>query len=181
MFQRQFRLTLEDFFLLERCIYDQMSEKGYDLKKHHVYAVRSSGSPVTLELRLYITLRILSGASYLDIIWYGVHVRSVHDIFWRTVCDIDEAIDNINLPINRNEIMQLVDNWAAKRKDRHGFVTNMGIAVALNGFVIEIIQPDVNDLNEQEVGCFMNRKGFWGLISQLACDANAKVRFVQTD
>ena len=77
--------------------------------------------------------------------------------------------------------MQLVDNWAAKRKDRHGFTTNMGTGLALDGFVIEILKPNAKDLNGQEVGCFKNRKGFWGLISQLACDANAKVRFVQTD
>jgi len=177
MFKRQFRLTRNDFFLLERCIYNKMSEKGYDSKKHHEYAVRSSGSPITLELRLYITLRILSGASYLDMVWYGVHVRSVSDIFWRTICDIDESIDNINFPIDPNEIMQLVNNWATKRKDRHGFTTNMGTAVALDGFVIEIIKPDVNDLNGQDVGCYMNRKGFWGMISQLACAANAKVRY----
>jgi len=29
-------------------------------------------------------------------IWYGVEVRSVPGIFWKTICDIDEALDNIN-------------------------------------------------------------------------------------
>ena len=57
----------------------------------------------------------------------------------------------------------------------------MGTGLALDGFVIEILKPNAKDLNGQEVGCFRNRKGFWGLILQLACDANAKVRFVQTD
>ena len=92
MFKRQFRLTREDFFLLERCIYDNMAKKGYDPKKHYDLATRSSGSPITLELRLYVTLRICSGASYLDMVWYQVDVKSVPDIFWRTICDIDEAI-----------------------------------------------------------------------------------------
>jgi len=36
-------------------------------------------------------------------------------------------------------------------------------------------------LDGQQVGCYRNRKGYWGLISQVACDSNAKVRFVQTD
>jgi hypothetical protein len=94
MFKRQFRLTREDFFLLERCIYDNMAKKGYDSKKHYDLATRSSGSPITLELRLYVTLRICSGASYLDMIWYQVDIKSVPDIFWRTICDIDEAIAN---------------------------------------------------------------------------------------
>jgi hypothetical protein len=79
---------------------------------------------VPLELRLYITLRILSGASYLDMIWYGVEVKSVPGIFWRTVCDIDDALDNINFPTDEAGIQQVVDNWAAKRRERHGFATN---------------------------------------------------------
>jgi hypothetical protein len=47
-----------------------------------VYATQSSGSSITVELRLYITLRFLSGASYLNMIWYAVDVRSVPGIFW---------------------------------------------------------------------------------------------------
>jgi hypothetical protein len=42
------------------------SNFGYDDEKHFKFATLSSGSPVTLELGLFITLRILSGASYLD-------------------------------------------------------------------------------------------------------------------
>jgi hypothetical protein len=160
---------------------ENLERKGYDYEKHAMYATRSSGSPVPLELRLYITLRILSGASYLDMIWYGVEVKSVPGIFWRTVCDIDDALDNINFPTDEAGIQQVVDNWAAKRRERHGFATNMGTALAVDGFVIETVKPDAKDLNGQEVSCYRNRKGVWGLISQVACDANAKIRFVQTD
>jgi hypothetical protein len=57
----------------------------------------------------------------------------------------------------------------------------MGAALAVDGFVIETIKPNAKHLQGQEVGCYRNRKGVWGLISQVDCDANAKVRFVQTD
>jgi hypothetical protein len=97
------------------------------------------------------------------------------------VCDIDEAIDNINFPTDEVGLMQLVDNWSAKQKDRHGFSTNMGTALAVDGFVIKTIKPDAKHLQGQEVGCYRKRKGVWGLISQVGCDANAKVRFVQID
>jgi hypothetical protein len=86
---------------------ENLERKGYDYEKHAMYATRSSGSPVPLELRLYITLRILSGASYLDMIWYGVEVKSVPGIFWRTVCDIDDALDNINFPTDEAGIQQV--------------------------------------------------------------------------
>jgi hypothetical protein len=57
----------------------------------------------------------------------------------------------------------------------------MGTALAADGLVIETVKPDAKDLHGQEVGCYRNQKGFWGVISQVAADANAKVRFVQTD
>jgi hypothetical protein len=49
-----------------------MEIKEYDFGQHASYATRSSGSPIPLELWLYITLWILSGTSYLDMIWYAV-------------------------------------------------------------------------------------------------------------
>jgi hypothetical protein len=181
MFRRQFRVTRDDFSLLETTILENMGRNGYNVSRHVAYATRSSGSLITVELQLYIMLWILSGASYLDMIWYAVDVRSVPGIFWRTVCNIDESIDNINFPTDEVGLMQLVDNWSAKRKDRHGFTTNTGTALTIDGFVIETIKPDAKHLQGQEVGCYRNRKGVWGLISQVGCDANAKVGFVQTD
>jgi hypothetical protein len=74
-----------------------------------------------------------------------------------------------------------VDNWAKKRENKHGFATNMGTALAVDGFVIEIIKPNADDLNGQEVTAYRNRKRFGGLISQVGCDSNAKVCFVQKD
>jgi hypothetical protein len=74
-----------------------------------------------------------------------------------------------------------VDSWALKRENKHGFSTNIGTALAVDGFVIEIIKPDAADSNGQEVTAYRNRKGFWRLIVQVGCDSNAKVHFVQTD
>jgi hypothetical protein len=163
---------------METAILESMERKGYDFGKHASYATRSSGSLITLELWLYITLWILSGANYLDMIWYAVEVRSVPGIFWWTICDIDEAVDSINFPTDGVGLMHLVDNWSAKRKDRHGFTTNMGTALAVDGFVIETVKPDAKHLQGQDVGCYRNCKGVWGFIFQVRCDANAKIRFV---
>jgi len=114
-------------------------------------------------------------------IWYGVEIRSVPALFWKTVCDIGDALDNINFPMDETELMQLVNNWSAKHKDGHGFTTNMGTALAVDGVVTETVKPDAKHLNGQEVACYQNWKGVWGVISQVDCDANAKVPFVQTN
>jgi hypothetical protein len=97
-------------------------------------------------------------------IWYAVEIQSVSLIFWQTICDIDDAINNINFPTDEAGLMQLVDNWAAKHKDCHGFTTNMGTALAVDGFIIEIVKPDAKDLHGQEAGCYRNQKGVWGVI-----------------
>ena len=73
IFQQQFRLSREDFYTVQQAMMNyKTSHCGYDEENHFKFATLSSGSPVTLELRLFITLRILSGASYLDMIWYAV-------------------------------------------------------------------------------------------------------------
>jgi len=53
------------------------------------------------------TLHSCSGAQYLDMIWYGVSLDSIPEIFWSTICDIDEAIDNINFPSDSLGVMKL--------------------------------------------------------------------------
>jgi hypothetical protein len=35
---------------------------------------------------------------YLDMIWYGVSLKSIPQIFWSAICDIGEAVDDINFP-----------------------------------------------------------------------------------
>ena len=61
-FQRQFRLHRPDFnYVLER-IY-------VSLHRNEQMAINSSGSSISPELKLLITLRVLAGASYLDMIY----------------------------------------------------------------------------------------------------------------
>ena len=82
MFKRQFRLCREDFTdLLSKMInkYPGKSNNGLEnLDYSYEMGRRSSGTCVPLEIKLYITLRILAGASYLDMICYGVAIESVH-------------------------------------------------------------------------------------------------------
>ena len=71
MFRRQFRLCREDFG-------DLLSKIAPLIERNEAMARKSSGSSICPELRLMITLRILAGAKYLDMIWYRVSVDHVH-------------------------------------------------------------------------------------------------------
>jgi hypothetical protein len=73
----------------------------------------------------------------------------------------------MNFLSDADGIAQLLDTWAKKRENKHRSTTNMGTALAVDGFVVEIIKPNAADLNGQEVTAYRNRKRFWGLISQI--------------
>jgi hypothetical protein len=110
IFWRHFGLCCEDFKQLYTASMQHLvMKKGYDAVKHSKMANKSSGSPISLELQLYITLRLLSGASYLDMVWYAVSLSCVHELFWKTICIIDSAINNIQLPQDSTGVALIVD------------------------------------------------------------------------
>jgi hypothetical protein len=59
VFRHQFRMRREDFYELEKVIMDHKERQGYDMEHHYKYAFWSRGSPITLELWLFIMLRLL--------------------------------------------------------------------------------------------------------------------------
>lgn len=167
MFRRQFRLVREDFF------YVLLKISG-DLQKNEKQALNSSGSSITPELKLMITLRILAGASYLDMIHYRVHVDSVASIVWETVQAIHSKIDNIKLASTTEECLCIAKVWAAIQFIRWGEHLTVGTIYAGDGLAIEISQPSVEELRGRPISIFRNRKNFWALIAQGFCDANTR-------
>ena len=159
MFRRQFRLVREDFF------YVLLKISG-DLKKNEKQALNSSGSSITPELKLMITLRILAGASYLDMIHYRVHVDSVASIVWETVQAIHSNIDNIKLASTTEECLRIAKVWAAIQLIRWGEHLTVCTIYAGDGLAIEIGQPSVAELRGRPISIFRNRKNFWALIAQ---------------
>ena len=99
-FQRQFRLHRPDFnYALER-IY-------VSLHRNEQMAINSSGSSISPELKLLITLRVLAGASYLDMIWYSVSVNHVIALVVDACVAIHRHIDNIKMPTTEAGFIKL--------------------------------------------------------------------------
>ena len=67
IFSRQFKLYREDFYYF-------IIKISSSLEVVDQQAINSSGSSVSVQLMLMITLRILAGASYLDMIYYHIHM-----------------------------------------------------------------------------------------------------------
>ena len=104
LFKRQFRLNRECFmYLLIR-----IDERFPITEKSKHFAMLSSGSFISNKLRLYITLRILAGASYLDMVWYEVNINHVNEIVIDMSKKIDIVLDNINFPNCPEELKQIL-------------------------------------------------------------------------
>lgn len=69
---------------------------------------------IPLELKLFITLRLLAGASYLDMIWYGVSIPSVHRIFIFYFDILYVVDDQINMPTTEEGYLELAKEWSDK-------------------------------------------------------------------
>ena len=141
------------------------------LRENVQQAQNSYGSSVTPQLMLLITLRILAGASYLDMIHYHVHIDSVNKIFWETVVAIHDPVDNIKLAVTELECKVLARDWSDIQKQRWGSYVAVGTIYAGDGLVIEINQPSLKELRGRPISIFRNRKGFWGFVAQGFCDA----------
>jgi hypothetical protein len=113
LFKRQFRLCREDFNTVLGKIIEYLGG-DQEVKRREDYGRRSYGSPILLKTKLMITLRMLAGASYLDMIWYDVSEESVHSIFKQTIELIDAALDNAKLPTTDEGWKELSDGWSSK-------------------------------------------------------------------
>ena len=167
MFSRQFRLHREDFFYV-------LLKITSALRKNFQQACNSSGSPIPPYLMLLITLRILAGASYLDMIHYHVHIDSVSKIVWTTVCAISKKLNNIQIAESEQDCLKLAKDWSVIQKQRWGTYLSAGTIYAGDGLVIEILQPSAADLKGRAITIFRNRKNSWGLIAQGFCDAHTR-------
>jgi hypothetical protein len=74
IFRRQFRMSRSRYYLLMRKIVNIYPGPYAQGAKNYSYSCQqgdnSRGSHFPLEIKLCVTLRLLAGASYLDMIWY---------------------------------------------------------------------------------------------------------------
>ena len=91
-FTRAFRMTHPTFLTLLRLL------EG-DLTRDMRMAARSSGGRVEPAIRLALTVRMLSGASYLDMMMlFRLASSTVYDVFHSTVASITRRIAMPGLP-----------------------------------------------------------------------------------
>ena len=132
-------------------------------------ARRSSGSGVTTDLCLSMTLRYLAGGSYLDIIdMHKVGRSTFYKAVWCTVRAINETYSLPGLPLSNPDLLQdIADGFHTLNK-----WTLPGCVGAIDGIGIEITKPTPWDTMYPVQ--FKNRKGWWSINCQAMCDSNLR-------
>ena len=137
-FRRQFRMSRDSFKRL-RDVIDHEFPTGRESEE---MARRSSGSRVSAAIRLYITLRVLAGASYLDMAWCEASLNSVTTIVVDMCKKITQALRNVTLPTAVEDLEAMAGEWedALSRKvHRRGMMGKT--LLAGDGLVVPINCP----------------------------------------
>ena len=191
MFEKQFRMTKDCFHVLARRIEDAVgssefksdsylrsgvNDKGIKsnnrIKIIHEANKKATGGFISGEVKLAITLRILSGGSYLDIAdIFHVFPTHCHHIYHRVMEDwiCNDAVIKINIFDYLND-----DNQMKKTSDQFASGPSGGIMGGcigcLDGWLVKILFPSITRDNVINPGHYYSRKGYYALNVQVIVD-----------
>jgi hypothetical protein len=143
-----------------------------DLMRDMRMALRSSGGRVEPAVRLALTIRMLAGASYLDVMLvFRIASSTVYDVFHSTVSIITKLIAMPGLPVSRSDLRSLATAFICSRKPPNPLY---GCSGAVDVICIEIQKP----LNGFGPRAFYCRKCMYAIPSQALVDANYRFLYL---
>ncbi len=164
-FTRMFRLDRKLFYSVLLPMIKPLVEPK---SRGKLNAMNSSGSFISAETRLAVTLRWLAGGSHLDICFaFGIGTGSFYHedgILWRTMAAIDSVLD-LSFPLYDASVLKETSEGFSQFS--HGRMK--GCVMAVDGWVVKTRAPHAGTEVENAT-CFRNRKGFYGLVVMAGCD-----------
>lgn len=104
---------------------------------------------------LAITLRILAGASYLDVGWpYGQRTSSVYNIFNQTLSALDQVLPKMKFPKTEEECSREAEKFVKLSK-----VPIKSVVASLDGILFETKQNSKK--YTKDCRKYFNRKNFF--------------------
>lgn len=191
MFYRLFRMTRPCFRKLckkiERTVgpskfksesyLEDLKRKGHTTRESSIYncSLAAHGPWIPGEVKLAMTLRLLAGASYLDMfLWFNVepnHVKSFSRVIMR-----DWLCNDKVLRINYYEDV-LYDTENCNRIRSEFAVKSSGVMSgvigALDGWLVKICSPTMQEVHNP--GKYFSRKGFYALNVQAIVDLKKRI------
>ena len=127
---------------------------------------------VGIDAKVCITLRLLAGASYLDVGWaYEVGKTSPNAIFRGTLHALNCVLPNLTFPTSEADCAHHARLFHHTRRSPIS-----GIIAALDGIAISIRQPKLSAAPDPRK--YYNRKGFYAICVQAAVSADYKFLFI---
>jgi hypothetical protein len=164
-FTRVFRMSQSTFLALLRIL-------QRDLTRDMRMALRSSGGRVEPAVRLALTIRMLAGASYLDMMLvFRIASSTVYDVFHSTVTSITRRISMPGLSVDRSDLHRLALAFTCSRQPPSPLYGCVG---AVDGICIEIQKPP----DEFGPRAFYCRKGMYAIPAQALVDANYRFLYL---
>jgi DDE superfamily endonuclease len=186
-FRRYFRMGRSSFLKLASLIQNKLGDDVFrpeerieEYNSTHKGAVKKSGGAICGEVRLAIFLRLLAGASYLDLmvvfdlshdpVFQSFHLvcHWVHETF---TYPLVAALDNEDA-----EYFNTVASHFAYSASDGIFKSCIG---ALDGWAVRIKRP-VPTNNLRDPGAYFCRKGFFALNCQAICDHQKRIMWISS-
>ena len=168
----------EENFLSEQYMKEKI--QNAQSPKRHIYNAhcKTSGGYLSGEIKVAITLRLLAGASYLD-------VSQIFDVSYSTCYDIlhkvteewfcNDCVAEYKLEKNLDDpkkLYKILEIFTSKGRSNGIFG---GIIGALDGWLVKIKSPSwVND-GVKNSGTYFSRKGFFALNVQVIVDREKRI------
>jgi hypothetical protein len=165
-FTRTFRMPRHAFHSL-------LATLQVDLLRDSVQAARSSGGVIEPAVRLGITLRVLSGSSYLDLMMlFRIGRSTVFDIFHSTIDAVNRHLAMPGIPLcEETKLSSLASGFSTSRACLSPL---FGCVGALDGISIEIAKPHDRYIPRN----FFCRKGMYALPVQAIVDSTYRFTYM---
>jgi DDE superfamily endonuclease len=163
LFQNEFRLSLPSFGRVLLILRDELA-------KNEEMARRSSGGVIEPAVRLALTLRILSGASYHDMmLLFRLAKSTVFNVFFETVKSLNKRLRIPGVPCTNAEKLDELSHGFCVLAPRRVTAVRMCWGIA-----VKIFKPPDNE-NPASYYC---RKGFYVIPVQAVVDSDYKFMYM---
>ena len=163
-FERMFRMSREGFKRL-------LDKVSLHLFFNPQKAINSSGSAISIVIRLAATLRWFAGGSHLDIAaMFGLDIHNFFNsnyVLWTTVDAILSTL-KLGFSLDPEYLKKTADDYYRYTKD-----CMYGCVSAIDEWVMETRCPTKKEAF-QRITDYRNRKGFWGILVLAGCDSRCR-------
>ena len=182
-------MTRECFYLLCKSIQDAV---GIDKFRSETYLsnqcpetisrlqhanIKRCGGYISGEIKLAITLRLLAGASYLDLeLVYKLKHQVIYNIFHQVLRDwiCNDKVIQINFYNNCTNLEAMKEtSWHFANGTSSGKIS--GCIGAIDGLLIKMVAPSIAKDNISNVANFFSRKGFFAINTQVIVDKQKRI------